>query len=95
MSNDNKELNMNDLENISGGIIVNCGPLRNYRIVDDVTGEIIDTDWITTDYAKRVAEYNGVSTEIITMEEYKKRFGKDIDLSVRVEAPAPKGLGTH
>ena len=86
------ELNLNDLENVAGGLVVDCGWSRNYRIVDEKTGEIIDTNWFAPKNAQEVARFNGVSTDIITMEEYKKRFGHDIDLSIRVEAPYPGGL---
>lgn len=91
MADENKKaLNIDDLENVAGGLIVDCGWSRNYRIVDEKTGEIIDTECFATKNAQEVARYNGVSTDIITMEEYKKRFGRDLDLSIRVEAPYPK-----
>ena len=52
----------------------------SYRIVDDTTGEVLDKKWYGTD-AVRSAANHGVSREIITLEEYKKRFGKELDLS--------------
>ena len=83
---ENEELELDTLENVSGGLIVDCGKLRDYRIVDDKTGEILDSDCFATKSAERTAEFLNVSTEIISMDEYKKRFGKDIDLSIEIIA---------
>ena len=85
---ENKELNLEQLEGVSGGLIVDCGGPYNYRVVDDKTGEILDTDMSYTVDAKITAEALNVSTEIINMDEYKRRFGKDIDLSVEVISKA-------
>ena len=65
---------------MAGGLIVDVGPLYDYRIVDDTTGEVLDRWWKRSD-AERYAADHGVSREIITLEEYKKRFGKELDMS--------------
>ena len=83
---ENEELELDALENVSGGLIVDCGDFRHYRIVSDETGEILDSDRATKKTAGRTAEFLNVSTEIISMDEYKKRFGKDIDLSIEIIA---------
>ena len=74
----NKELDPEKLEGVSGGLIVNGGFWRNARVVDDKTGEILNSDCYYAKDAKKVAERLNVSTEVISMAEYKERFGKDI-----------------
>ena len=75
---ENEELDPEQLEGISGGLIVDCGSLRYVRVVDDKTGEVLDSsNWYKKD-ARKTAEKLNVSTEIISLAEYKKRFGKDI-----------------
>ena len=74
------EINPEELGGVAGGLIVDVGALYDYRIVDDTTGEVLDK-WYGTDNAVRSADDHGVSREIITLEEYKKRFGKELDLS--------------
>ena len=76
----NVELNPEELGGVAGGLIVDVGALYDYRIVDDTTGEVLDRWWKRSD-AERYATEHQVSTEIITLEEYKKRFGKELDLS--------------
>ena len=81
---ENEELDLEKLKGISGGLIVNCGAWRNARVVDEKTGEILDThNWYLKD-ARKTAEKLNVSTEIISMAEYKERFGKDLDLSIMI-----------
>ena len=75
---ENEELDPEQLEGVSGGLIVDCGFMRDYRIVDDKTGEILNSDCYYAKDAKKVAERLNVSTEVISMAEYKERFGKDI-----------------
>ena len=74
------ELNLEELGEVAGGLIVDPGVKYDYRIVDDTTGEVLDRWWKRSD-AERYAADHGVSREIITLEEYKKRFGKELDLS--------------
>ena len=74
------ELNPEELGGVAGGLIVDAGNFFDYRIVDDTTGEELDK-WYGTQNAVRSAADHGVSREIITLEEYKKRFGKELDLS--------------
>ena len=35
------ELNPEELGGVAGGLIVDVGPLYDYRIVDDTTGEVL------------------------------------------------------
>ena len=74
------ELNPEELGGVAGGLIVDPGVKYDYRIVDDTTGEVLDR-WYGTKGAVRSAADHGVSREIITLEEYKKRFGKELDMS--------------
>ena len=74
------ELNLEELGEVAGGLIVDPGVKYDYRIVDDTTGEVLDR-WYGTQNAVRSAADHGVSREIITLEEYKKRFGKELDMS--------------
>ena len=74
------ELNPEELGGVAGGLIVDPGNFFDYMIVDDTTGEVLDKSWYGKD-AVRAADDHGVSREIITLEEYKKRFGKELDLS--------------
>ena len=83
---ENKELDQEQLEGVSGGLIVNCGFTRDYRIVDDKTGEILDSDRASKKLAERTADNLNVSREVISMAEYKKRFGKDLDLSIKIDS---------
>ena len=76
---ENEELDLEKLEGVSGGLIVDPGYMRRYQIVDDKTGEILAHNWSNKN-ARKTAENLNVSTEVISMAEYKKRFGKDIDL---------------
>ena len=45
---ENEELDLEQLVGISGGLIVDCGNFHNYRIVDDKTGEILNSEWFLT-----------------------------------------------
>ena len=74
------ELNPEELGGVAGGLIVDVGPLYDYRIVDDTTGEVLD-QWWSKKNAEEYAANHGLSREIITPEEYKKRFGKELDMS--------------
>ena len=74
------ELNPEELGGVAGGLIVDPGNFFDYMIVDDTTGEVLDKRWYGKD-AVRSADNHGVSREIITLEEYKKRFGKELDMN--------------
>lgn len=74
------ELNLEELGEVAGGLIVKPEGMYAYRIVDDTTGEVL-ARWWSKKNAEEYAANHGVSREIITLEEYKKRFGKELDLS--------------
>ncbi|MBR4509871.1 MAG: hypothetical protein IKS13_04215 [Ruminococcus sp.] len=83
---ENEELDLEQIEGISGGLIVDPGGINNYRIVDDKTGEILDSRrWFKED-AIGLADDLNVSNKIISMAEYKKRFGKDLDMDIWIDA---------
>ena len=74
---ENEEIELDALENASGGLVVDAGPWRYAKVVDDTTGEVLGSKWYLKD-AKKLAQKLNVSDEIIGKEEYKRRFGKDI-----------------
>ena len=69
------ELSDEELDTIAGGLIVQGNGLENHLVIDDKTGEILQSFFYMRD-AKGYAEYKGVSTEIISREEYERKFGK-------------------
>ena len=74
VNNEAKELNVNELENVTGGLVVDGGLALSW-VVDDKTGEILKTDFYTSK-CYHWAEEHGHSTEIISRQEYKRRFNK-------------------
>ncbi len=70
-----RELTIEDLKNISGGLIIDGGANYDSAVVDDTTGDVLYRA-----FANRAVLHEanklGVSTEIITPEEYEKKFGK-------------------
>ena len=76
---DNEEIELDALEDVSGGLIVK--PKNSwfgyYKVVDDNTGKVLKSDYYLKDAKEDAARLN-VSGEIISKEEYKKRFEKDI-----------------
>ena len=73
-NNENKELNEEELDNVAGGVIVDRG-MFDYWIIDEKTGKIIDNEHCNPDSAEEIAKHAGVSTEKISMDECKKRYG--------------------
>ena len=43
MKNDKMELKMNEMDLIAGGYIVDGGMFNEYKIVNDQTGDVLDT----------------------------------------------------
>ena len=70
-----RELNAEETENVSGGFAVDGGDGMFYA-VDDKNGYILTSCNINIQYAQWAAGMNGQSREIISKEEYQKRFGK-------------------
>ena len=77
-----KKLDLDDLGYVSGGVIVEKRDNRDrsgkYAIVDDSTGEV-RFSMNNLDAAKRsaIANYH-TSDEVITPEDYEKRFNRPI-----------------
>lgn len=76
-----KKLDLDDLGYVSGGVIVetdNRDRSGKYAIVDDSTGEV-RFSMNNLDAAKRsaIANYH-TSDEVITPEDYEKRFNRPI-----------------
>ena len=76
---ENEEIELDALEEVSGGLIVDPGFTRKARVVDDETGKVLYSAWSFKN-AKKEAVSRGVSDEVISLAEYKKLFGKDLDL---------------
>ncbi len=70
-----RELTVEDLKGISGGLIIDGGANYDSAVVDDTTGDVL-----IRAFANRAVLHEanklGVSTEMITPEEYEARFGK-------------------
>ena len=69
-----KELNLNLLENITGGVI--CPHNGKYDVLNDFTGDFYES-FDTLEEAVRYARANGITTRHEDMEsvEYKRRTG--------------------
>ncbi|MBR1751185.1 MAG: hypothetical protein IJ740_09970 [Ruminococcus sp.] len=75
-----KEISEDQLESVSGGLVIDAGyTLWDYVIVDDVTGEILDSDCFIYDseWMREICEHAGVSMDKISVEDYNKKFGKN------------------
>ena len=71
------QLTIDQMENVNGGYAVDGGNGKYYS-VDDNDGYIYTECNINIEYAQWAAGMNGQSKEIITKEEYQKRFGRPI-----------------
>lgn len=67
-----KELNMNDLEQVAGGVIVDNGGEQLFLVRQD--GTIIGP--APRNKAKSFATSFSTSTEVISKADYEKRFGR-------------------
>ena len=72
------ELNLEELGGVAGGLLVDLG-FTDYLVVDDTTGEVLDEEF-GKKWAVAAANSHNVSSETIKPEEYKKRFGKEIEV---------------
>ena len=68
------EMDLNELEKTSGGVIVDTGEKKLYIVRQD--GTVIGP--APSQNAVSFAKTMSVSTEIITAEEYEKRFGRPV-----------------
>ncbi len=76
MMEDNRrmELRMNEMDQIAGGYIVDCGMFEDFMIVDDHTGDVLDTAFFIFQ-AEDIASGKGVKKTVITEKKYKEVFG--------------------
>ena len=70
-------LAMNDQEQVNGGYAVD-GENGYFYSVDDNDGFVYTKSNISLAYAVWACKMNGVSDEVISKEEYQKRFGKPL-----------------
>ena len=70
-----RELKPEDLEKIDGGLVVYRGLLKDCWVVDDTTGEKLDSIFLKFD-AQTEAIRRGLSEKVISEKEYKKMFNK-------------------
>ena len=71
-----KGLKLDDMAQVSGGLVVDNGTGDKYWIIRQ-DGTVIGPAPNLTD-AVSFAKSFSVSTEVITLEEYKTRFGRDL-----------------
>ena len=79
MIEDTVELFLDDLEGVSDGCIVDRGSYRSngrklYAVVNDETGKCWTFTWSLSG-AEQCAEARGISTKMISQEEYDWLFG--------------------
>ena len=71
-----KELKLDDMAQVSGGLVVDNGTGDKYWIIRQ-DGTVIGPA-PTLDDAVVFAKVLNTSQDVITLEEYKKRFGRDL-----------------
>lgn len=76
MDNEKMKLNMEEMEKVSGGYVVEDGTGSKYWVVRQ-DGKVIGPA-PTLDNAIDFAKAFGVSTKVMTLEEYKNFFGHDL-----------------
>ena len=79
MRNKIDALNLNELEQVSGGVIVDTNTIdrsARYKIVDDNTGEIRFSVNSKTTAEQLAGGTFHTSTDVITPQEYESKFGK-------------------
>ena len=76
MNNEKMERNMEEMEKMSGGYVVEDGTGSKYWVVRQ-DGKVIGPA-PTLDNAIDFAKAFGVSTKVMTLEEYKNFFGHDL-----------------
>lgn len=76
MANEKKSLSLEEMKKISGGLVVNDKENNKYWVVRE-DGTVIGPAPDET-HAKDYAKAFSVSQTIITLEDYKKRFGRDL-----------------
>ena len=73
--NNRMELGINEMNQINGGYIVDCGMLEDYKIVNDQTGDVLDTAFFIFQ-AEKIASKAGVQKMVIAEWKYKEMFGR-------------------
>ena len=69
------ELTMDQMNQVNGGLIVDFGLFRNYKVYDDTTGAYLGEGYLLQ-HVKPIADAFGVSDTLITQEQYIEMFGK-------------------
>ena len=62
------------LDSLAGGVIIKDGYF--YYVSSDTDGQLIDGEEPSLSDMQAVARQHGLSLEVITPQEYEKRFGK-------------------
>ena len=77
MSTEKKELNMEEMEKVSGGYVVDEGTGSKYWVVRQDGSVIAPAPSLekAIDFAKAF----NVSTTVLTRAEYKERFGRELE----------------
>ena len=69
------DVTMNELDQIGGGYIVDCGMMEDYKIVNDQTGDVLDTAFFIFQ-AEEIAFEKGVNKMVIAEWKYKEMFNR-------------------
>ena len=75
MNKGRRELTLEDLKQISGGSIIEGGANYDSAVVDNTTGEVLFRAFASKAVLHK-AEKLGISTDIMTPEQYEEKFGK-------------------
>ncbi len=75
-----KVVNTEELENVAGGLIVDDKAANKFWIIKQ-NGDVIAPS-SSREKAIEAAKAFNTSTQIITREEYKKRFGRDLKFRI-------------
>ena len=77
MNNEKMELNMEEMEKVSGGYVVDEGTGNKFWVVRQDASVIAPAP--TLEKAIEFAKAFSVSTTVMDRAEYKKRFGRDLE----------------
>ena len=76
MENEKMELNLNEMENVTGGYVVDNGTGDKYWVVRQDGSVIAPAP--SLEQAVEFAKAFSVSTTVMDLDEYKKHFGRDL-----------------
>ena len=72
-----KEIELSELENLNGGLIVQGESWEGYWVIESSNGNVLDKKYHFGDAEKSARQHN-VSSSVISKEKYKQYYGRDI-----------------